>query len=93
MKKRTANAMVLSGLVTIFLVACPGSKAASTASDVAVKVADDTCHELVDAGVLPEWVELVCDTAAGPVRVLLPRQEWHSILLRKAGSVDAGPGK
>lgn len=70
------------------------SRDAKTAASLAVRVADDVCDEVQDAGGSPDWVTLLCkgvDTL-DKVRVLLPRTEWHTIRARKV-SVDAGPGK
>lgn len=73
---------------------------AKTAESVGVRIADDVCHEVDDAGVGPEWISLLCaglDVAnalrAEKVRVVMPRAEWHAIKARKPASPDAGAAK
>ena len=60
----------------------------------AIKVADDVCTEVQDAGTPPDWVTLLCTAVdtADKIRVLLPRPEWSAIRARRS-KVDAGPGK
>lgn len=79
--------------VLALVVACTPQES-KTARDVSVRVAEDACKEVQDAGLDSSWVNLACTIvgAAGVVNVLLPRTEWHAIKARKA-AVDAGPGK
>jgi hypothetical protein len=68
--------------------------ATSAEKDLVVKIADDVCKDVTPAaGVDPEWIELLCGAGSEAVKVLLPRQEWHAMQARRAGVVDAGPGK
>jgi hypothetical protein len=65
---------------------------AKTATNVAVKIADDVCKEL-GAGDEPEWVVIACqapDLVGGVVNIAMPRAQWAGV---KARRIDAGPGK
>lgn len=89
--------LVLPSFAIIALANCTPSEA-KTARNVAIKLTDDACHEVQDAGVVPpgeeEFVNLLCTglDIADKVKILLPRKEWHAIRARKS-AVDAGPGK
>lgn len=84
------------GLGVLCLVLCAGvattqtaCKDAQTALNVSLKIAQDTCHELEDAGLDSEVVQLVCTAVDGVSTVQLPypRAAWAAIKARSA------PGK
>jgi len=80
------------GSVCLACLAC-GTPEAKIVEGIAVRVAEDVCKELQDAGADP-YVTLLCTLADGrSAKVQIPGTEWHAIKARKVGSVDAGPGK
>lgn len=81
--------------VSPLLVADCSSTASAPAKDVLVKIAYDTCSEVLDAAtdLDPTWVALLCQSGANTIKVLLPREQWHAIKASRLGGFDAGPGK
>jgi hypothetical protein len=61
-----------------------------------IRIADDVCQEIADAGASPDWVKLVCQVGSEVATVLLPRADWVAVKARtrKGGALttDAGPG-
>lgn len=80
---------------------------ATTAADVALKVADDVCQEEQNVDAAPDWVQVACKVeqpASGVAHVLLPRTTWDAARGKKAPpcppcgdggkpTFPAGPGK
>jgi len=86
---------LFSAILIIGLFSCsPASN--KTAADLTVRIADDVCQEIQNAGTDSTWIDLACTAIGaidgGKVTVRMPRTEWHAIKARKS-PLDAGPGK
>lgn len=67
----------------LILVACSAAQQKAEVQ-AGVVVAEDVCKEVVDVGLAPGWVALLCDAGSGVAKVVLPTAQWHAIKLSGA---------
>lgn len=92
----SSREIIFGCIAATFILGCPPGTKTSIDLGVQVNVDPQHCKEdRTKPDAPPDLALLDCTSiqGGGTVRILFPRQEWHSIKQRGIGSVDAGPGK